>query len=349
MKIAFPYNDFPGGFQKSIEKSLIKLGHETFSLKGFNAPIINKLIRRIEYKPIKNKGIKIKEELYNKNFLQQILDYHPDIFINISGSGLSPATVESIKENTKCLMICYVADNPCDPDPRRDSYFPMTLQYYNIFLNPEPVWDKIINNLCNKPKIIRFYGGYDPTLFFPIDKKSISDKERIELECDVSFSGGSYNKSAEGAYRAGILGQLENLDVKIWGDKGWKYRFSFYPKLEKAYQGDRLSYEMLRKLYSISKINLNMPSPQIFTSFQPRVFEIAATKGFQIIDQSNELYNIFEKSEVVTFNNLQDLKNKINFYKDDAELRHKIVEAMYKKIKEDYTWENQTKLFMHQI
>lgn len=349
MKIAFLYNSFSGGFQHSIEKSLTKLGHETFTISKFNAPIINKMIRRIEFNSIKNYGIKVKEELFNRDFLRQMSDYKPDIFINYSGSGLFPSSVKTIKENTKCLIICYMADNPCDPHPWRDKYFPMTLQYYDIFLNPEPVWDKLIYNLCANPKIIRFYGGYDPENFFPIEKNSISIDERNELECEVSFTGSSYNKSAEGAYRSGILGAMEDYNVKIWGDEGWKYRFSFLPKIKNAYQGNRLSYEKLRKLYTISKINLNMPSPQIFTSFQPRVFDIAATKGFQIVDHSNELYNIFEKNEVVTFSSIQDLKNKINFYRNNEELRFKIVEQMYDKIKDEYTWENQIKILLQQI
>jgi len=349
MKIAFPYNTFPGGFLHSIEKVFKELGYNTYSTNKFNAPLINKLMRQIEFTPIKNYGIKVKEELYNQDFLKHISAFKPDIFINYSGSGLFPSSVKAIKENTKCLMICYVADNPCDPDPRRDQYFPMTLQYYDIFLNPEPVWDKIIYNLCEKPKIIRFYGGYDLEKSFPIDKNTISEEDKNELECEVSFTGGSYNKSAEGAYRAFILEQLEEFKVKIWGDERWKYRFSFLPKIKEAYQGNRLSYEKLRKLYTISKINLNIPSPQIFTSFQPRVFEIAATKGFQIIDHSNELYNIFERNEVVTFSNIQDLKSKINFYKNNEELRFKIVESMYDKIKDEFTWKNQIKLLLQQI
>ena len=343
MKIAFPYNTFPGGFLKAISDSFINLGYETYTLERHAPAFLNRLIRKTKFVPLVSNAALNRNKLFNADFLKQILDFKPDVFINYSGSGLFPSTVKKIKENTKCLMICYVADNPCDPDPRRDQYFPMTLQYYDIFLNPEPVWDKLINNLCVNPKIIRFYGGYDPLKFFPIDKKSISEDEQLELECDVSFTGGSYNKSAEGGYRSGILSQLDELKVKIWGDEGWKYRFEFMPKIKEAYQGERLSYDKLCKLYTLSKINLNMPSPQIFTSFQPRVFDIAASKGFQIIDHSNELYNIFDKDEVVTFKSIAELKSKIRLYKDNEEFKTNIVEAMYNKIKEEYTWENQAK------
>jgi spore maturation protein CgeB len=349
MKIAFPYNTFPGGFLKSLTDSFINLGHETFTVEKYAPAFLNRLIRKTRFEPFVSNATLEKDKLYNADFLKQISDYKPDVFINFSGGGLFPTTVKKIKENSKCLMVCFIADNPCDPDPRRDQYLPMTLPYYDIFLNPESVWDKLINNLCVNPKIIRFYGGYDPDKFFPIDKKSISEAERKELECDVSFTGGSYNKSAEGGYRSGILNQLDEFNVKIWGDKGWEYRFEFMPKIKEAYQGSRLSYDKLLKLYSLSKVNLNIPSPQIFTSFQPRVFDIAASKGFQIIDHSNELYNIFDKEEVVTFKSISELKNKIRLYKDNENFKKQIVEAMYNKIKEDYTWENQAKRIIQSL
>ncbi|MGK9369479.1 glycosyltransferase family protein [Melioribacter sp. Ez-97] len=349
MKIAFPNNSFPGGFLKSIEKVFINLGYKTFTTKKFSAPIINRIARKAKFPYIYEKAVYNKIIYFNNDFIEQILDFKPDIFFNYSGSGLFPETVKKIKEETKCLMICFVADNPCDPDPRRDQFFPMTLQYYDIFLNPEPVWDKIIYNLCKNPKIIRFYGGYDPEKFYPIDISSISEDEKKELECQVSFTGGSYYKSAEGAYRAGILGQLEGYNVKIWGDEGWKYRFHFYPKIKEAYQGPRLSYDKLCKLYTLSMINLNIPSPQIFTSFQPRVFDIAATKGFQIIDFSPKLLEVFDNINIVTFKNINELKEKINYYTKNERDRDSIIEEMYCRVKDEFTWENQVKFALKQF
>lgn len=349
MKIAFPYNTFPGGFLKSIDTSFRKMGNDTFTLKKYQPSTLNRIIRKTKLEPLVAKAVLQKENQFNNDFLNQILDYKPDIFINYSGGGLFPSTIKAIKENTKCVMICYIADNPCDPDPRRDQYFPMTLQYFDIFLNPEPVWDKLINNLCENPKIIRFYGGYEPENFYPIDKNTISESDRKELDCDVSFTGGSYNKSAEGAYRSGILAHLEEYNVKVWGDEGWKYRFDFMPKIKEAYQGQRLSYEKLRKLYTVSKINLNMPSPQIFTSFQPRVFDIAATKGFQIIDHSNLLSDVFKGIDVPTFKSIKELKNKIGYYLNHEKERERIKNEMYQAVKNDYTWDNQTKVLLEKI
>lgn len=349
MKIAFPFNTFPGGFLKSIETSFRDLGHDTFTTKAFHSSFLPKVLKRSKYEPLVSLASQKIKKSFNEELLKQILNFKPDIFINNSGGGLFPSTVKKIKEETNCLMITLIADNPCDPDPRRDQYFPMTLQFYDIFLNPEPVWDKIINNLCENPKIIRFLGGYDPNNFFPIKSSSISDSEYQELSCDVSFTGGSYNQSAEGAYRSGIMSQFSEYNLKIWGDSGWKYRFKFMPEIEEAYQGPRLSYEKLRKLYTVSKINLNIPSPQIFSSFQPRVFDIAAVKGFQIIDHSRYLDDVFKDIYVPTFKSIKELKEKVEYYIKHEDQKERIKEEMYKIVVENYTWQQQTKELLKKI
>ena len=341
MKIAFPYNSWRGGFLKSIEKAFKNLGHETLFCQRYNPSIINKILRRVNSFNISQRANVIKNIEYNEDFFNQLEIFQPDYFFNLSGSNLFPETIKKIREELRCATICLIADNPCDPAPQRDKYFPMTLRYYDILLNPEPLWDNIINNLSSNSKIIPFYGGYDPDLFFPVNNDNISDKNVQRFSADVSFTGNSYGESPEGAYRAGILGLLEEFDVKIWGDKGWQFRFPYYPKLKEAYQGERLNYEDLLKLYKISTINLNIPSPQIVSGFQPRVFEIAAAKGFQIVDHSDDFYHIFNKDEIVTFKSFADLKEKIKFYLNHDKKRNEIDNKMYKRVVKDYTWDKQ--------
>lgn len=341
MRIAFPYNSWPGGFLRSIQKACAKIGHETLICESYNPPLINKILRKIPFQNIKVHSENYKEEEYNKHIFQQLSEFNPEMFISISGSSLFPETVRKIRNELNCITICFIADNPFDPAPNRDKYFAMSLEFYDLLLLPEPVWEKKIRNLSPNSQIIQFFGGYEPQNFFPVSKQEIEKKDIEKFVCDVSFTGGSYKKSAEGAYRASILGQLNGFNIKIWGDEGWKYRFRFFPSLEKKYQGFRLSYRELRKLYSISKINLNLPSPQILTGFQPRVFEIAACKGFQIVDHSEELHSIFNKDEIVTFKGAEDLKNKIDYYLKKSNERKKIAEKLYEKVINEFTWENQ--------
>ncbi len=189
----------------------------------------------------------------------------------------------------------------------------------------------VLRNLAPESKILKYYGGYDPVYFFPAENISKSSADSKLLNHEIVFTGGSYSGLSEGAFRAGILGQLvtDGYKVSIWGDAGWREWFRYYPELESSFKGQRLEYKELRSLLLNSKIYLNMPSPQIAYSFQPRVFEIAASKGFQIILHSDELRQFFDLDKIATFHSYCELKEKLNFYLSNPEERQIIVDYMY--------------------
>jgi Glycosyl transferases group 1 len=349
MRVAFPYNHWQGGFLDSISRAFRELGHVTLSCSKHKSSFLTKALKRVPIGWISTQTKQHIEREFNQGLLGEVVSFKPDMFVNMSGGGLYPETVKAIKQKTNCVTICIVFDDPCNPAPQRDKYFPMTLRYYDILLLPEPSWAKIIKNLTPSSKIIPFFGGYDPELFFPVSADEISDTDRIRFGADVSFTGYSYGQSAEGGYRAGILAGLDGYDLKIWGDNGWRYRFRFFPGLERAYQGARLSYSDIRKLYRVSKINLNVPSPQIFRSFQPRVFEIAAAKGFQLIDYSEELGRLVGENNTVMFRDLHDLREKVSHYLANEKEREILTNDLHEKIKERFTWKNQIRITLDQL
>lgn len=215
------------------------------------------------------------------------------------------------------------------------------MRYYDIIFVTDKIWIPSIRNVAPYAKIIKIVsgGGFNKSLFSPVKEIEITDVDRDELGCDISFTGESYGMRGEGGYRSGILDQLGDYNMKIWGDERWKLRFPYYNNLEKAYHGGRLPFNKLRKLYHLSTINLNMPSPQVFTGFQPRVFEIAACKGFQIVDWREELDEIFTEDELVTFKNIPDLFDKLEYYTRNPEKRQSYIDKLHKKVWENYGWE----------
>lgn len=349
MKIAFPYSASRARYLKSMERAFNQHEFDTLFCEKYRSPLLHKSINKIRFFGRSSSANFNKLIDYNNNVFAQLTKFNPDFFFNYSGCNLFPDTVKRIRDELSCRTICFIADNPCDPLPKRDKYFAMTLRYYDILLSPEPMWDKIIKNIAPGAKIISFYGGYDPDLFFPINAIDLLEDDKSKFSCDISFTGGSYGDSPEGSYRAGILGLLESFDLKIWGDQSWQFRFDYYPSLKKAYYGKRLSYDDLRKVYALSKICLNIPSPMLFRGFQPRVFEIAASKGFQIVDHTDELYNFYDKDEIVTFKSLDDLKEKIRFYLSNPEERKAIIERMYNKTINAYSWKEQVGNIIKQL
>ncbi|KAF5053429.1 Glycosyl transferases group 1 [anaerobic digester metagenome] len=270
------------------------------------------------------------------------------MFITFNESYLYSDTIEIIK-GKGCKTVVFVADNPFDP--LRFSFFPISLKFFNVIFVHDRIWIPSITRVAPKSKIVKFIsgGGFDPKQFYPPESNSITNDEIKQLQCDISFTGESYNMRGEAGYRSDIIDLLGDFDVKLWGDDGWKTRFPYYKNLKRFYQGGRLSYDHLRKLYFVSTINLNMPSPQIFTGFQPRTFEIAACKGFQIADWREELDEWFDEDELVTFKTSQELLEKSEYFVKNPKKRLPYIEKLYKKVVNNHTWEKLMPSIMNDI
>jgi len=274
---------------------------------------------------------------YNEHVLNECIAAKPDVFIVMNESRLYPTTINSIKEKCKCMMVCILADNPWDSS-RYIADFPHSLKFFDIIFTGEPTYNINIQRVAPKAKIFLNFGGFDPDYFYPVNEQKLTKAEIEHFKCDVSFTGTSYGPKAEGAYRSDILSYLTDFNLKIWGDSDWPYRFKYLPSLASSYKGERLSYDNLRKLYHLSIINLNIPNPQVYTGFQPRVFEIAACKGFQIADHRSLLREIFSEDELVTFQTIDELREKILFYKNNDLERNRISENLYNKVIKNFTW-----------
>jgi spore maturation protein CgeB len=347
MKFFFINFFWEGNFANHIAAAFEKTGVSTHVI---NIPGFNHWSKRLKLQQFSS----VKTYLDTKTLIdsnikvfEAIKKVKPDLLFSFNSSRLFPETVKKIRDELHCRTVCVVADNPFDSS--RNKHFALCLPYFDLILVSEKMWIPNIRRMAPDSQIEFTLGGFSPEIFKPIPYEEISNDDTDIFGCDISFTGSAYGEQAEGNYRAGILGSLSGYSVKIWGDSGWKYREKYYPSLGTAYQGTRLSYDQLLKLFTLSKINLNMPSPQILTAFQPRVFEIAATKGFQIVDYREDLFQCYHEDEIVTFKTIPELKEKINYFLENPMERTKITEKMYSKTVNYHTWEHRIKEYMQII
>lgn len=342
MKLLIPYTSWPGNFVEYLKRGFEKNGWEVqYSVYHFKKSRLRYLLLN-HITEVRNSIINKQRIKYNRQIIADAKRFKPDVVFSHSGSLLLPETIEILKNSLGAKLLCLVSDYPFDP--LRDVFFGMTLPKYDFLIVPEKIWIRNIANVAPKASIFSdFYGGYDPDTFYAPKIEEILETDKKKFLCDVSFTGGSYGNSGEGNYRAGILAQLDDWNVKIWGDSGWRFRMKYWPSLNDFYQGERLTYNDLRTLYFLCPINLNMSSPQLFTNFQPRVFEIAAAQGFQLVDYRSDIDNIFAKDELVTFRSFAELNEKIKYYLENPCERQKSIAAVYKRIVPSYSWESQIK------
>lgn len=349
MKIFIPHTNWIGNWGKYFYNAFDGDSIEvTGNTHKYQQKFIVSLLKLNQISKIKNWDVHNALRTFNEALIHDCVQAKPDIFMVMNESKLFPSTIEKIKEKCKCVMICILADDPYD-SVRYVADFPHSLKYFDFIFNGEPAYNINIRKTAPNTKIFWHVGGFDPEYYHVVDDKALSMGDVKKYTCELSFTGSSYGPKAEGAYRADILSYLTDYDLKIWGDDNWPYRFKYLPQLQDCYKGTRLPYDDLRKLYHLSKINLNLPAPQVITSFQPRVFEIAACKGFQIVDYRPLIDKVFKEDEVVTFKTIGELKEKIRYYLDHETERKEITERLYNKVTEKYTWKHWAKQILDTI
>ena len=103
---------------------------------------------------------------------------------------------------------------------------------------------------------------------------------------------------------------------------------------------ERVTTDETVKIYNAAKINLNLHSSLYHYGINPdgdfvnpRTFEIASCKGFQLLDSRSDLSNLFNvDEELVVFNSFEELKDQFNFYISNPKLRSEIANRSYQRV-----------------
>lgn len=91
-------------------------------------------------------------------------------------------------------------------------------------------------------------------------------------------------------------------------------------------------------VFQCSKINLNITSKSIQTGLPLRIFDVLGCQGFLISNFQSEIPEYFEEGvDLVTYDSLPDLEEKIDYYLHHEEERLEIAKNGYEKVKSHYT------------
>ena len=136
-----------------------------------------------------------------------------------------------------------------------------------------------------------------------------------------------------------------DYDLKIWGTAWEQSR-----RLREFVQGDGKEFttEEMVKIFNASKISLNLHSSAQHEAIDPdgdfvnpRLFEVASCGAFQIVDERKEIRRFFEpEQEVVTFRNLSDLRDKVDYYLAHEDERTAIAERARTRAHNEHTYQH---------
>lgn len=97
---------------------------------------------------------------------------------------------------------------------------------------------------------------------------------------------------------------------------------------------------VMPKIFRLSKINLNVTSKSIQSGISLRVIDILGCGGFVISNYQPELAEYFiNGEEIVMYESLEDLNDKISYYLTHEEERKRIAEAGYRKVLREFSFQ----------
>ena len=103
-------------------------------------------------------------------------------------------------------------------------------------------------------------------------------------------------------------------------------------------------YDNMPYVFKNSKINLNITLKSIKTGIPLRVFDIMGSGGFLLTNYQSDMMECFEHNvDFVYYEDIKDLKNKVNYYLEHDEERAIIAKNGYEKVKRDHSYDRRVK------
>ena len=227
----------------------------------------------------------------NKKLLERVKELRPDVFLVIRGEEL-------YQETLRVMMDTYHA--------RTVSWWTEPRLEHKYYISSLPDFDFVFTFDKEHIAQMQGYGArsvhYLPLACDPMIHKKIdlTEEENKLYGHDISFCG-AVNSARIEDFKA-----IKDLDFAIWG-MHWR-RIVKQGGLSKNFKGEVMGDEVA-KVYSASKIGLNVHHPTTLTGANARTFEIPACGVMEMVDYKESIAELFRIGE------------EIICYKDRAELR----------------------------
>jgi len=321
-------------------KGLQELGH---LVEVFESPLFYSAFEGLKQLKVSSNSL----EQLEQGFLQvvaraiyaKIEAFDPSLVLALAQAPLTRQLLTKLRQQGLPTAMWFVEDHQVF------KYWRAFAPLYDFFavIQKEPFWSALrqikVDKICYLPLACN-PDVHKPLKLTPVEKKRFGS--------DLSFMGAGYPN------RRKAFKELLTYDFKIWGTE-----WDGDPVLEPFVQenGRRVSTEETVKIFNASKINLNLHSSiqdkELITGgdfVNPRTFEIAGCKSFQLVDKRTLLPELFDlQTEMTVFSSLKELKQKIDYYLKHPQERKALAEAAYARVNKDHTYKNRMALLLEFI
>ncbi len=216
----------------------------------------------------------------NKNIINEVFKYKPDLILIYNSEFLLPNTCIEIKKKAK--LIFFMGDSPFFT--HTNNYYLPCLEYADLILSSDSFWLSQLNTIGLK-KTMFFIPGMNLNAYFKVSEPSLND----EKETDILYVGSSY-KNSWGYKKAKLMNNFVNFNLKIYGNDAWKRWFDFFPKLKNKFQKTTyIPTKKLNKMFNKSKIIPINSNPTIFNGIHLRLVEALSAGTLPLIEYRNDV------------------------------------------------------------
>jgi len=310
------------------EKALIELGH---LVEVFEAPLFHCAFEGLKTLRVSTDRLEYLENSFLQVLSQAVLakteSFCPDLVLSLAQAPLSRQALTRLRKDNVATAMWFVEDF------RLFTYWRAFAPLYDFFavIQEEPFLDRLYDMGCDNALYLPL--AADPDFHKPLDLTSM---EKHQFGSDVSFLGAGYPN------RQRAFKRLFGYDFKIWGTE-WDNDPAFDPYVQR--KGTRISPEDAVRVFNATKVNLNLHSsvrPDELVPkgdfVNPRTFELSACKAFQLVDERDLLPELFRPDELVTFTDMEDLIQKIDYYLVHGDERESIAKKAHGRVLAEHTY-----------
>lgn len=234
-----------------------------------------------------------------------VVRVRPDAILTVDRVALLPSLFSALADPPRVISWFYD-----DPVSLLNREYLCINSHYHIFC-----WDRAYLPPLRSAGFRNVY--YQPFATNPDVNRPLADGD---YRYDVSFVG-SYS-----AKRRAILTGLseQGIVVDVFGDERWR---EFATRCLR-YHGLASNRADCPRIYSQSRINLNISNAQLLTSLPVRVFDVLACAGFLLTDdKADALTLLVPGRELAVYRSTGELAARIRFFLEHPEERDRIRRA----------------------
>jgi spore maturation protein CgeB len=310
---------YPDSFADNILTTLRAMRHDAHIVQHFiTKPSSSAFFTRMIFY-LRRFLPSVDQSLYHKA-VQQVAWFQPDLIL-VPGEQPPPEVITAFRQRTRSRVVQWFPDGITSLGRQHILGSP----YHAYFLVDNYTCQFLRDKLGKRAYLLP--QACNPRWHHRV---SISKSDQLYYGCDIAVAGNLY------WYRALILEQLLDYDIKIWGPQVpvWLrspvaqfHQQQYVARLEKA------------KAFNAAKIVLNTKNIGAVDALNLRLFEVAGCGGFQITEWKPILSDYFQpEEEIVTYCTLGELRTKIQYYLSHEHERQRIAHRSYRRVQNEHTY-----------